>query len=99
MRKKIIMTCYNPKPCLIVYAILVKSVVLFPKAEFIPVPEIDFKTVMGQIKISAYFVCLKFRPPARDVVILLAHNLSQEKTLNIFTSKPVSVTCTDTIHF
>lgn len=64
--------CYNPKHSLMVYAILVKSVVLFPNAEFIP--EIDFKTEMGQMKISVYFVCLKFRPPPRDVVILLAHN-------------------------
>lgn len=51
-----------------------KSIVLFCNAEFIPVPEIDFKTEMGQIKISVYFICLKFRLPARDVVILLAHN-------------------------
>lgn len=57
-----------------VYAILVKSIVLFRNAEFIPVPEIDFKTEMGQIKISVYYICLKFRPAARDVVILLAHN-------------------------
>lgn len=50
-----------------------KSVILFPNSEFIPVPEINFKTGMGQIKISVYFVCLKFRP-ARDVVIVFAHN-------------------------
>lgn len=72
--KKIIMMCYNPEHCLIVYAISLSSVVLFPNSEFIPVPEIYFKTEMGQIKISVYFVCLKFRRSARDVVVLLAHN-------------------------
>lgn len=51
-----------------------KSTILFPNSEFIPVPEINYKTEMGQIKISVYFVCLKFRPPARDVVIVFAHN-------------------------
>lgn len=60
--------------CLTVHAILVKSVVLFPSAEFIPVPEIGFNIEMGQIKISVYFVCLKFRPTERDVVMLLTHN-------------------------
>lgn len=103
---KIIMMCYNPKQCLIVCAISVKSVVLFPNAEFIPVPEIYFKTAMGQIKISVYFVHSKFRLPAKDLVKLLIIELYtttcyQEKTLSIFTSKSVSVsvTCTDTMHF
>lgn len=32
------------------------------------------KTEMGQIKISVYFVCLKFRSPAKNLVILLVHN-------------------------
>lgn len=83
---------------MIVYAILVKSVVLFPNAEFIPVPEIYFKTEMGEIKISVYFVHSKFRLPAKDLVILLVIELDmttcyREKTLSIFTSKSVSVTC------
>lgn len=97
--EKIIMMCYSPKQCLIVYAILVKSVVLFPNAEFIPVPEIYFQTEMGEIKISVYFVHSKFRLPAKDLVILLIIELYmttcyREKTLSIFTSKSVSVSVT-----
>lgn len=79
--QNIIMMCYNSKHWSIVFAISMKSVVLFPNAEFIPDPKIYFKTEMGQIKISMYFVCLKFRPPARYVVILLAHSWALYKYL------------------